>query len=188
MTVILISGKAGHGKDTVADLMKEYLEKNGKTVLIIKFGDAVKWLASKYFGFDGKKDTQGRNILQTLGTEIMRAKYPTYWAELVAKFISACNSWDYVLIPDLRFSNEWTTVKQFNDNVYTVRVDRYDENGQPFVNLKMDAEQRNHISETELDHANFDYWIRNEYGITELAAEAINILNIIQERQKKEIN
>ena len=53
---ILISGKAGSGKDMTAQFMKEELEKHGKKVLIIKYGDAVKWVLRDYFNWDGKKD------------------------------------------------------------------------------------------------------------------------------------
>ena len=184
MNCVLISGKAGHGKDFTASLMKEQLENENQSVLIIKFGDAVKWLASKYFDFDGKKDTQGRNTLQWLGTEVMRAKYPTYWAEIVAKFISACNHWDWVLIPDLRFYNELSVVKNFNDNVYTVRVERY-ENDALYINPNMDQEQRSHISETELDNGNFDYWIRNDGTVEGLQKQVNIILNCIKYRSSK---
>ena len=62
MKVILISGKAGHGKDAFATFLKEKLEAAEKTVLIIKFGDAVKWLAQKFLGWDGNKDDKGRSF------------------------------------------------------------------------------------------------------------------------------
>lgn len=185
MNVLLISGKAGHGKDTVANFIKEKLEREKQKVLVIKFGDAVKWLAAKYFDFDGKKDTLGRNTLQWLGTEMLRTKYPTYWADIVAKFISACNCWDWVLIPDLRFYNELATVKSFNENVYTIRVERYDSYGQPYINTKMELEQREHISETELDKANFDYWIKNDGHLSDLALKSYEIVDIIKHRIKE---
>ena len=187
MNVLLISGKAGHGKDTVANFMKDKLEREKQKVLVIKFGDAVKWLASKYFDFDGKKDTLGRNTLQWLGTEVLRAKYPTYWAEIVSKFISACDCWDWVLIPDLRFFNELSVIKNFNDHVYTIRVERYNSNGDLYINTNMDVEQRNHISETELDTGNFDYWIKNNGHLSDLAEKSYEIVEIIKHREKEHL-
>ena len=46
---IIISGKAGSGKDTLASFMKEELEKHNKRVLVIHYGDAVKWVLKEFF-------------------------------------------------------------------------------------------------------------------------------------------
>ena len=44
MKVICISAKARHGKDTAAEIMIEYLEMQGKKVLITHFADLLKYL------------------------------------------------------------------------------------------------------------------------------------------------
>ena len=44
MKVICISGKAQHGKDTSAKLIKMILEANGYKVLIAHYGDLVKYI------------------------------------------------------------------------------------------------------------------------------------------------
>ena len=46
---IVISGKSGSGKDQLAQYMKETLEKHNQKVLIIHYGDAVKWVLRDYF-------------------------------------------------------------------------------------------------------------------------------------------
>ena len=75
---ILISGKSGSGKDMFAQFMKEELEKKGKRVLIMHYGDAVKWILRDYFNWDGNKDVVGRTLLQRIGTDVVRAKHPNY--------------------------------------------------------------------------------------------------------------
>lgn len=173
MRTIMISGKSASGKDEFARFLKEKLEKRGKTVLIIHFGDAVKDMLTRYYGWDGNKDTAGRAMLQHLGTEVMRATYPTYWAELVAKFISATsNDWHYVLIPDLRFYNEFETICQYNKNVTTIRINRFDNEGKPYYNSNMRMNQLTHVSECELDNFNFEYIVENRSDVAALKESA----------------
>lgn len=173
MQVLMISGKSASGKDELARLLKEKLESRGQTVLTIHFGDAVKWLAKEHYGYKGVKDTSDRAILQHLGTETLRAAYPTYWAEIVAKFISAtANDWNYALIPDLRFYNEFETVCQYNENVTTIRINRFDKEGKPYYNSNMRMNQLTHISECELDDFNFEYIIENRSDVTALSESA----------------
>lgn len=173
MKIIMISGKAGHGKDTFATILKEQLVNDTKKVLIIHFGDPVKDALTRYYNWDGKKDEHGRAMLQRLGTEILRHAYPTYWAEIIAKFISAtAQDWDYVLIPDLRFYNEFETVCKYNTNVCTIRVNRFDNQGKLYYNTNMTDEQRCHISECALDDFNFNYIIENRSDIDALRESA----------------
>lgn len=185
MQVLMISGKSASGKDEFARLLKEKLEARGQTVLTIHFGDAVKDMLTRYYKWDGNKDTAGRAMLQHLGTEVMRSTYSTYWAEIVAKFISATvNDWDYVLIPDLRFYNEFETVCQYNENVTTIRINRFDKEGKPYYNSNMRMNQLTHISECELDDFNFEYIIENRSDIAALS-ESADLL--IEELEKENI-
>ena len=164
----MISGKSGSGKDTFAQILKDLLKQNDKQTLIIHFADLVKFYATQYFQWNGEKDEEGRALLQKIGTTIMRGRYPTYWAEIVAKFIDAIgdlNFFDYILIPDWRFINEFETVydyaKYFNQKVITVRINRKKENGDFYLNPIMTHEQYLHQSEIELDNFNFEWIIEN---------------------------
>ena len=49
MKVVCISGKARHGKDTLAGILKNYLEDSGNKVLVAHFGDLVKYICEKFF-------------------------------------------------------------------------------------------------------------------------------------------
>ena len=64
--VITISGYAQAGKDLSAQLIKEKMALRGKKVLILHYGDYLKFIAKEYFGWDGKKDEKGRTLLQCL--------------------------------------------------------------------------------------------------------------------------
>ena len=56
MQVIVISGKAQHGKDTTAGFLKDTLEADGYSVLIAHYGDLVKYVCKMYLGWNGEKD------------------------------------------------------------------------------------------------------------------------------------
>ena len=163
MKTIMISGKAGHGKDTVAQIIKEELELQNEKILIIKFGDAVKWFAREYYNWDGNKNIQGRSLLQYIGTEMMRSYDEYYWGRIVSEFIAANKDFTYALISDWRFYTEKEAILADNKKCYTLRIERPN-----FINPNMTEEQLKHISETELDNYNFDYIIYNSGSILEL--------------------
>ena len=172
LQVMMISGKSASGKDTFANLLKERYENIGKKVLIIHFGDLVKYFATTYYNWDGDKiQPSGRALLQYIGTELMRTNFPTYWAEVVGKFISVVENYDIAIISDWRFKNELETVALYNENIATIRINRFDNEGKPYYNSNMRLNQLTHISECELDNFNFE-WIIENRSLEDLKASA----------------
>ena len=169
MIVIMLSGKSGSGKDAVANQMEATLKEINKNTLIIHFADLVKYYAIQYYKWDGEKDEKGRNLLQGIGTHMMRNYDPDYWASIVAKFIGAAkNDFDVVLIPDWRFINEYDRVCDHNQKVIAIRVNRYNEDGSLQKNPSMTEEQLNHVSENQLDNFAFDWIIENRGSLEDL--------------------
>ena len=176
---IIISGKAGNGKDMTAQFMKEALEKHGKRVLVIHFGDAVKWVLRDYFNWDGKKDEVGRTLLQRIGTDVVRAKHPNFWTAIVVGLLQAFepySDFDVALVPDARFPNEVDIALQELKNCVAVRVIRRNADGSEWINPTLTEDQRNHPSETSLDCYAFDYVIHNDEGLDTLRESAETIL------------
>ena len=167
MKVILISGKAQHGKDTCGKFFDIELRAKGFSTQIVHFGDALKYVCSQYYNWNGEKDEVGRSILQTVGTEIVRRKDEHFWTDFVGRLARTFNC-DYVIIPDWRFEEEHDRLLQwfdFND-IITIRVERFEkweEEGEqiPFVNEAMTLSQLHHRSETELDNYPCQYHIVN---------------------------
>ena len=62
INTIVISGKAGHGKTTLANLIKEELENQNFRVMKIAFADYLKFIAKKYYGWNGEKDEKQKQI------------------------------------------------------------------------------------------------------------------------------
>lgn len=167
MIVVTISGKAEAGKDLTATILKEKLEKTGYRVLIIHYADYLKFIASKYYGWNGCKDEKGRELLQQLGTNVIRMREPNFWANVVIMFLKVVQpDYDYVLIPDCRFINEVELIKkEFNANAIAIRVVRLN------YENSLTPEQRKHLSETALDNYKMDYTITSESGKENLEKE-----------------
>ena len=171
MKVVCISGKAQHGKDTTAGMMKTALESMGHTVLIAHYGDLVKYICRTFFGWNGEKDAYGRSLLQKVGTDIVREQRPNYWVDFVKDMLSMFpNEWDFVLIPDSRFPNEIDGLKQSGFNVIHLRVRR--EN----FESPLTTEQQNHPSETALDHVVPDFLIVNDGTLEDLYNKVCNLV------------
>ena len=163
MKIVLISGKAQHGKDTVAKILREHLISDGKRVLVTHYGDLLKYICTQYFDWDGKKDERGRHLLQYIGTDVIRKKNPDLWVNFVAMILRYFHeNWDYVIIPDCRFPNEITGLTDKGFDVVHVRVVRND------FTSALTAEQLKHPSETALDGVEPDHYIYNDGSLDDL--------------------
>ena len=176
---IVISGKSGSGKDQLAQFMKEELAKHKQKTLIIHYADAVKWVCRDYLCWDGKKDEIGRSLLQMVGTDIVRACHPNFWTAIVVGLIQAFesrNEFDVAIIPDARFPNEVDISLEELKNCVSVRIERKNEDGTPWINPSLTENQRNHPSETSLDVYAFDYIVHNDEGLDLLRESAHTLL------------
>lgn len=165
MKVIAISGHAKNGKDTVANIIENELEMNGFRVQIIHYADLLKFICKRYLGWNGKKDEEGRTLLQEVGTYGFRWHDPNFWVDFVATVLEVLGDrWDYVLIPDTRFPNEIDVLKEKGFDVTHLRVVRSD------ANTGLTEEQQKHESETALDDVEPDVYVLNNGTFSELVA------------------
>ena len=179
--ILCISGKAGHGKDTSANYIKNSLEKLGNRVLITHYGDLVKYVCKNFFNWDGKKDLTGRTLLQHIGTDIIRKEEPSYWVNFIIGIIKFFpNEWDYILIPDCRFPDEYEMLIENNMLAYLLRIERTG-----FMNSLTET-QRNHISETALDDYPNDFVIYNDSGLEELELKCEIFSKVLEEIKESE--
>lgn len=167
MKICCISAKARHGKDTAAELIKEHLEYRGQRVLITHFADLLKFICVKYFNWDGNKDERGRTLLQYIGTDVVGAQNPAFWAEFIVSILTMFKKdWDYVLIPDCRYPVEVATVERAFDTT-VLRVER------PGFDNGLTQEQKNHPSEVDMDNYRFDHILYNDAGLEEFKVKLI---------------
>lgn len=180
MKVICISGHAQHGKDTAAEIMRKMLWGFGRSVLIIHNADLLKYMCRQFFRWDGNKDEHGRELLQRVGTDIVRAQRPDYWVGFIADVLELFHDkWDYVLIPDCRFPNEIDVLSSRGFNVIHVRVVRDN-----FDNGLTEA-QKAHPSETAMDAVAPDVVIDNSGSIVDLTREIIGFIYPMQNEEDR---
>lgn len=168
--IFLIIGEAGHGKDTVAEIIQKEL---GDKAAITSYAGYLKWLYTQFFGWDGVKNERARTDLQTIGTDIIRETYDEdFWVDRVIEQIQIFNGkFDNFIIPDARFLNEVEKIEEVfgTSEVTTIRVIR------PDYESKLTYEQRTHRSEVELDGYLAEYTIENT-SLNELKVRVGQIL------------
>ena len=108
-----------------------------------------------------------RDIMQVLGTDLLRQGFNNNIH--VAATLGSIKENEKVIITDVRFPNELEAIKKYNG--VTIRVNR----GLVERTGKM-IQGPEHISETALDDAKFDYVIENNGTIEELIEQVKKIL------------
>ena len=123
--VVLISGKAGAGKTTVAEAMLKALPVTTPAI-VSSFAVGIK-ASAQLAGWDRKKDKRGRRFLQQLGNA-GREYDKNLWVELTMKIAHQMSNpiaLDYLFIDDWRFPNEYQWfAKRDMYSVHRVRVHR----------------------------------------------------------------
>ena len=173
MEIILIGGKARNGKDTFGGFMKEYYESLGKKVCIMQISKYIKHFAIDYFGWDGSEETKPRQLLQDLGTGVIREKMGKdyfFVTRLVEDMEVLDNFFDIALVTDVRLPLEYEFVKSKYPDAVKIHVERVD-----FENSELTDKQSKHITETALDgYSDYDYDVKNT-TLDKLKEDAVRI-------------
>lgn len=184
INVILISGKAGAGKDTSAEILKEHLRARNSVGLVHSFAYSLKSLClSDLFGWDGQKDVPGRNLLTKLGTDVahqldnyiwVRRWYEDIMLKTYYSFSEKPQMPLFAIAPDWRFPTEVEFLRFCpNLQVFTLRIDRD-------LRLKNYHLIELHPSEVSLDSYPFHCIIRNNETLDDLERELAGFLDGIQ--------
>lgn len=177
----MISGRAGAGKDYIANAFKIALENEGKTVDVLHFADNIKDMICTLFKISRDeldiyknsieaftiKVTRGnsvlhktdfRELLQLLGTEVIKPKFgEAVWAKMTLADIQMSKA-DYVLIPDWRFLIESSTLQDFGLVPIKLRIENLVQKNGLFYRHPSETELR------DLDSDFFDFIYCNHKG------------------------
>lgn len=171
MRIILISGAAGSGKDTVGEILRDAYEGDGYRVLVTHFADLVKYVSTNFCGWNGVKDIAGRSILQKVGTDIVRSWNEDYWVDFLIDMLGLFGGrYDYVLIPDTRFPNEVSKIKEKWPDTIHLRVERHN------YKTHLTEEQQHHASETALGAVMPDIWVKNDGDLVDLVETLVDFV------------
>lgn len=177
MRVYLIAGKARNGKDTTADIIRDYYEEQGKKTCNNSYAYYMKDYAKRITGWDGSEENKPREFLQQFGTNLVRNRIDN---ELfVNRMLEDLKIFEYfydvVTISDGRLPIELDTIREQVNNVTIIRVNR------PNFDNGLTEEQKSHITETGLDdYANYDYVLSNDGTIEDLENKIIELIKEVE--------
>lgn len=131
---IALGGKAGHGKTTLAAMLKAELERRGMTVHITSFATVPKRMLSamgltheqlygnlKEVPFDDLGDNSPRYLMQTLATEWGRNMlYDEVWVDAWEREVQKLPAYTVVIVDDLRHVPELKRLVEKDAHVFEV--------------------------------------------------------------------
>ena len=125
--IYLIGGKAHHGKTTVGRIIIEEYEKKGQKAARLYLMKYVKDYIKEYFGWDGREETKPRELLQVLGTDIIRKKLGKeyfYVNRIIEDIEILSYFFDVIVIDDVRYKLEIEEIKKKFSNVTAIKIIR----------------------------------------------------------------
>ncbi len=197
--VILIAGKAGSGKTTIKNILREKLQEIPSIdVFPYSFADPLKYIATAFGKWDGQKDEKGRTFLQEIG-QVFRKYNEDIWCIHFLTQLDRNNNKmfpaSFAIIDDWRFPNELNYIKK-NPllEIVTVRVfgrqenlpgntaSEVSENSLPEVDIE-DLSNNGWVEDQDLNKY-YDFQIDNS-GDTELLNHKLDL--VLAELTKKYI-
>ena len=147
--IFILSGKAGSGKNYVADIISDYY----KNSIQISYAYYLKQYVKKISNWDGLEETKPRTLLQSLGIDLIKKIEKELLIRRVMEDIKVYSYFfDVIIVTDARLKEEIIIPKNLFDCI-TIRINGKDND--------LTLEQKNHITETDLDNYKFDYVINN---------------------------
>lgn len=176
---VLLSGPQRSGKTTIADMLLSEMSRRGLRSYKYSFAHPIKYIASEFIGWDGRKDEKGRKLLQTLGTDAGRTFNPDCWVRYgIDTYLPKVPTYpfDFLVIDDWRFPNEASYIEE-NPMYDVVRVNIMrpgTENTDP------------HESENSLSgHETFDIYLYNSGDLYSALKMSESLADWIQEKFDK---
>lgn len=167
MKVYMICGKARHGKDTIASMIKKIYEEKNMKIINLQYTSYIKEYAKNIVSWDGNEETKPRTLLQELGTTIRNEINPLFFVNRMIEDIKVYSYYfDAVTVSDVRIKREIDIPKDNLDNVVAIKIVR------PNFDNGLSETEKKHLTEVDLDnYDNFDYEIINDGSLEDLEKE-----------------
>ncbi len=173
--IFLIAGKARHGKDTIGNYIKEYY--SNQKCIFLSFAHYIKEYAMCISDWDGQDETKPRELLQKLGTELIREQIDEmlFIHRMIEDIRVYSYFFDIIIITDARLELEITTIRKTCSNVTVIHVER------PSLVSELTQSQQQHRTETGLDHFHdYDYCIVNDGTLDALKQKVEKLLEEVE--------
>lgn len=182
MKIILLGGKANSGKDSTAEYIDEYYRSRGLDVVNIQIAYYIKMYAKQIAHWDGDNETKPRQLLQDLGTELIRKQIDEYFfiKRILQDIDIYSRYFDVITISDGRLPEEFASIKVAYPETVTVHVTR------PNYNSCLSKKQKEHVTESLVDDIEYDYDIVNDGTLDDLQKKAIELVQMIEKETKFE--
>ena len=177
--IILIGGRARSGKSTLSNFIEEEYKKQNKKVIISPYTKALKNYIEIITEEKITEDNKPRELLQQISSKIIKGElgYKDFFIKRQIEDIEVYSYFaDVILVPDVRFPEEFRRIKEYFPNVISIGIDRTN-----YIS-ELTEEQKNDITEISLDnYHDYDFEIKNNEK-NDLIIAAKNIISIINER------
>lgn len=182
--IYLIAGRGRSGKNTFGTYLESELEKRGRKVCTIEVMRTLKGYCKDYFGWDGRDETKPRELLQKLGTEIIRENLnmPLFHINRLLLDIEVLSHFfDDFIVPDVRFPLEIEEIKKIKSAV-AIHIIRENIDSES----DLTEEQKKHITETALnDFHDYDYEVVN-VTLEKLMKDAEHIVREVENNEEND--
>lgn len=181
VVTVLISGKAGVGKSTLAKMLAGKL--GPSQAIIVPFAIGVKKVATS-MGWNGEKDEKGRRLLQGIGA-IGREYDQDMWVkksyDQVLNYVTEYGV-SYIITDDWRFPNEVEAVRRYPHlQVFTINISA------PEREILKDTPAYYDVSETSLPQPGdplYDIQLYNNGTMHEFNIESDKVVQYIMSHAK----
>ena len=177
--IILVAGRAGHGKSTLAKYLETIYIKSGKKVVVSPYTKYLKRILEDIMYMKMDDNNKPRDLLQQVSSKIIKEKlgYQDFFIRRQIEDIEIYSYFtDIIIVPDVRFPEEITIIKNKFPNVISIGIKRVD-----YIS-NLTIEQQQDITEVSLDNYHeYDYKVINNND-TSLKEKAIEIIESINTR------
>ena len=175
--IILIAGKARSGKSKIAEYLQCEFEKKGKKVIVSPYTKYLKGYIENILSQKIDEDNKPRDLLQEISSKIIKGelKKDNFFINRQIEDLEIYSYFaDVILIPDVRFPNEISIIKEKFDNVVSIGVIR-----ENYIST-LTKKQEEDITEIALDNYNkYDLKIinKNKDNLKDIAKNIFTKLN-----------
>ena len=174
MKIFVICGKARHGKDTTAEIIDKYFEKNGKKVINLQYSSYLKEYAKRITGWDGSDETKPRELLQYLGTEFIRKEIDNLFfvKRMIGDLKVYSKYFDVATISDARMVEEIDELKKEFSDVCAIKEVR--------PNFDNGLSEEKQTTEIALDNYDkIDQVLLNDGTVADLEKKIEDLMEVI---------
>ena len=181
MKIILLAGRANTGKDSSAEFFDDYYRSKGLDVVNIQIGFYIKMYAKQIAKWDGDNETKPRQLLQDLGTELIRKQIDNFFfiKRILQDIEVYSHYFDVITISDGRMPEEMDSIKKAYPEAINIHVTR------PGYVSHLTKGQKAHLTEILVDeYDKYDYEIVNNGSLEDLEKQVLKIAKQIDKEEK----